>query len=35
MCGSRKFSQSGSNFEKVFLLYLVDEGREGPNTIPL
>ena len=28
MCGSRKFFQRGSN---VFL-FLVDEGREGPNT---
>ena len=32
MCGSRKFCQrggGGSNFDNVFL---VDEGREDPNT---
>ena len=32
MRGSRKFSQRGSNLDKVFI---VDEGREDPNTIPL
>ena len=30
MRGSRKFCQSGSNFDNVF--FLVDEGREDPNT---
>ena len=29
MRGSRKFFQRGSNFDYIFL---VDEGREGPNT---
>ena len=37
MRGSRKFCQRGSNFENVsfwFVLFsfLVDEGREDPNT---
>ena len=30
MCGSRKFSQRGSNFDNVFAL--VDVGREDPST---
>ena len=30
MRGSRKFFQSGSNFDYVF--FLVDDGREDPNT---
>ena len=32
MRGSRKKIQRGSNFEKVFFLLQVDEGRVGPNT---
>ena len=32
--GSRKFCKRGSNFDNVFFLslFLVDEGREDPNT---
>ena len=33
MRGSRKFFQRGSNFDYVFdVVFLVDEGREDPNT---
>ena len=33
MCVSRKFCQIGSNFDSVFVVvFLVDEGREDPNT---
>ena len=33
MRGSRKLCQGGGNFDLFFLFFLVDEGREGPNTI--
>ena len=33
MRGSRKINRGGSNFDNVFLLFfLIDEGREDPNT---
>ena len=32
MCASKNFCQRGSNFD-FFVLFLVDEGREDPNTI--
>ena len=31
MCGSRKFYQRGSNFDK-FYFFKFDEGRKDPNT---
>ena len=32
MRGSRKFCQKGSNFDDGFFFFLVDDGREDPNT---